>query len=117
MDKLLIYILEHELLKSTFTVVASVLTFVVLYLLFIRKPLKKVIKSLTNFSTIIEANNEITKTMAFLQLQEQFYRKREEGSKSAHEDERWQRLWRLYEDLGDGEGDSLKREWEKIPIK
>ena len=61
--------------------------------------------------------NEITKTMAFLQLQEQFYRKREEGSKSAHEDERWQRLWRLYEDLGDGEGDSLKREWEKIPIK
>lgn len=116
MDKIILYVIQNETLKSAVNIMVTILTLVIFYFIFLRKPLKSAIKSITTLNTILEANNEITKTMAFMQLQESYYRKKENGGKSVNEDERWNKLWRLYVDLGDGEGDSLKKEWDKIPI-
>ena len=116
MDKMLIKIIEEESLRTIVITLFLIFVFYIFYHIFIKKYVEDLKNSIENFTKTMNANNEATKIVIFYELQREYYEKKEKGGKSINADSRWQDMWKQYVDLGDGKGDTLKKEWDALPI-
>lgn len=116
MVSVLIKLLEREGMLASVMFIVMALVFFIVYNIFFKKYIEDFKQTIQNFTTTMDANNEATKIVIFSELQREYYEKKEKGGKSINADERFQKMWKQYEKLGNGFGHSLKDEWDSLPI-
>lgn len=116
MSSIFIKLIEKEGMLASVMFILMALVFFIVYNIFFKKYIEDFKQTIQNFTTTMNANNEATKIVIFYEMQREYYEKKAKGGKSINADERFQRMWKQYEKLGNGFGHSLIDEWNDLPI-
>ena len=109
-EKLLPSILQTESIR----IFMYSFTVYVIYHIFIKKYVDKVLNDIKNFSTEMDAIKKTLLSMLYASLKELFSSAIRHGGKTYEEDETFKDLWDNYVKLGDGHGDELYTKWQSL---